>query len=406
MDGNINLKKRKDESELEYILRIGKLKTSGLIDMTWQQLSDVFNENLREPGEWYTESAYRKKFASICKVNEEFGTSKSLSEETEEYKDIIRKLEKERVKIRDERTEYRRLIREEARKESYYDQIIKAIEDSASKSPIQFFDDYDKSSRKVISDTDMIVPFFDIHTGIDIDNFWNKYNENVLKERLDNYVGKILEIKNRHNCESAYVVLSELISGLIHPTLRIENNKDLIEQFLIVTEYISNCLAYMSYEFNNIYVYIAPGNHSRINTKKENDLAHENMDNLAIPFLRAKLQNYNNIKFYDNLLEQSMAIFTVRGKTVAAIHGDKDDPKKVVSNLWGMYHANFDIVMLGHRHTNGYFTDNGVKVVQSGCISGMDSYSIDIRKYGIPEQAVCVVSEENGLECIYDVKLK
>lgn len=405
MNSNIDLKRRKDESELSYILRIGKLKTSGLIDMTWQQLSDIFNENLREPGQWYTESAYRKKYASICKANEEFGFSKSDTDINEENKELLRQLEKEKIKVRDERNEYRKLIREEARKESYKDQIVKAIEDAACKSPLPLFDNYKKQSDFFISDTDMIIPFFDVHVGIEIDNFWNKYNEEILRDRINNYYDKIIEIKKRHNCESAYVVLSELLSGIIHPTLRIENNKDLIEQFLIVTEYISNCLARMSYDFKNIYVYVAPGNHCRINPKKEQDLAHENMDNLVLPFLRAKLQNYNNIKCYDNLVEQSTAIFNVRNYTVAAIHGDKDEPRKVVSNLWNMYHANFDIVLLGHRHTNGYLTDNGVKVIQSGCFSGMDNYSIDIRKSGTPEQTVCVISNANGLECIYDVKL-
>lgn len=403
----VDLSRRAGESELTYINRLGTAKYEGLIDMTWQELADVFNKNLREPGQEYTESAYRKKFASIRKVSEEFGTGKAELDKVDELRELRRELEKEKVKVRDERNEYRRLIREEARKESYYEQIVKAIEDAANKNPLPLFsnkrnDDFGYNRR---CDCDMIIPFSDIHAGIEINNFWNKFDENVLKNRINNYLDRVLEIKKRHGCENAYVVLTECLSGIIHPTLRIENNKDLIEQFLLVTEYLSNCLAYLSHEFANIYVYVAPGNHSRINPKKEQDVAHENMDNLILPFLRAKLQNYENIKCFDNLIEQSTAIFNVRNLTVAAVHGDKDDPHKVVSNLWNMYHTNFDIVIMGHRHTNGYLTDSGVKVVQSGCISGMDEYSIDIRKSGNPEQAVCVVSEKNGLECVYDIKL-
>lgn len=400
----VDLSRRAGESEWSYINRIGTMKQLGLIDMTWQELADIFNKNLREPGHEYTESAYRKKFASIRRVNEELGIGKTESDDAEELRELRRELEKEKVKIRDERNEYRRLIREEARKESYMEQIISAIEEVGNKNPLPLMCNNEKIIRS--GGADMIIPFTDIHAGLEINNFWNTYNEDVLKDRLDDYINRIIKIKDRHECENAYIVLSELLSGIIHPTLRIENNKDLIEQFILITDYISNCLANLSYEFKNIYVYVAPGNHSRVNPKKEQDLAHENMDNLVIPFLRAKLQNYNNIKCFDNLIEQSTAIFNVRGKTVAAIHGDKDDPHKVVTNLWTMYHANFDIVILGHRHTNGYLTDCGVKVVQSGCVSGMDNYSIDIRKSGTPEQAVCVVSDENGLECVYDIKLK
>ena len=116
-----------------------------------------------------------------------------------------------------------------------------------------------------------------------------------MKDRFNQYLDKIFEVQLRHGSENVNLILSELVSGIIHNELRIENNQNLIEQFLTVTDYISQFLAELSYHFNNVNVYICPGNHSRISPKKEDSLKGENIDHLALPFLEAKLQNFKNI---------------------------------------------------------------------------------------------------------------
>ena len=129
----------------------------------------------------------------------------------------------------------------------------------------------------------------------------------------------------------------------------------------------------------------------------------ENIDHLAIPFLEAKLQNFNNINFYENDVEESIAIFNVRDNVVMASHGDKDSPGNVVQKLTLMLGVRPSIVYLGHRHTNGLSTVYDVKVIQSGCLSGSDNYCMDKRLRNKPEQTVSVVTSE-GLECLYDIK--
>ena len=398
---SVNLNKRPDESELGYINRIGNYKVSGIIDMTWTELADLFNKNLREPGEWWTESAYRKKFANMRRFKEEFAGDTTDINEIDELKELKRELEKEKVKVRDERNEYRKLIRDEARKESYQDQFIRSIEETAGKYAL---DNTVKYHIHTVSDNDMIICLTDIHAGIEVHNFWNNYDKDILKERLQHYLSRIHEIRERHKAQNAYLVISELLSGIIHPTLRIQNNQDLIDQFLMITDYLCDFIKDLSTEFNNVNVYVAPGNHSRINPKKDQDLAHENMDNLVIPFLKARLQNYSNVKCWDNLIEQSMAVFNVRKLTVVAVHGDRDSFSSVADNVSKMLGAKVDLVITGHKHTNRMMTDSDVKVVQSGCLSGSDEFAINNRLRNRPEQVVCIISEAEGIDCIYDIK--
>ena len=390
------------ESELKYIARLGTLKDQGILDMTWTEISEILNRELRDdPSEYYSESAYRKKYALMKQVKEEFEDI-SYNNSAEELVELRRELEKEKVKLRDERNEYRRLLREEARKESYIEQFTNAIVEAGAKTALEYFGKSDFFTDNC--NCDLLIPLYDLHSGIEVKNFWNEYNTDILNKRLNHYLNRIIEIAKRHGARDAYVVCSELLSGLIHPILRIENNQDLIDQFLTVTDYVCEFLAVLSQYFECVNVYVAPGNHSRITPKKDESLAHENMDNLLIPFLQAKLQNYKNVICHKNDIEQSVAIFPVRNMNVFAIHGDKDSFSVAADNMRRMFGIKPNIILTGHRHTNALMTDYDTKVVQSGCLSGSDQYCIEKRLNNRPEQAVCVISETEGLDCIYDIK--
>lgn len=388
------------ESEVKYIYRMGSLKEQGIIDMTWTELADVFNRELRDGDEEWTESTYRKKYALMKQFQDEFGLSESV--DGNNLKELRRELEKERIKFRDERNEYNKLIRQEARKESYLEQFVRTIKETVIPEPLVVSEDKCDSN----GNCDMVINLNDIHFGMEIDNFWNKYDEGVLKKRLTHYLERIFEIRERHGCENAYVVIGEIVNGIIHNSLRIQSNQDLIEQFLTIIYHIADFLILLSEKFENVNVYVAPGNHSRINPKKEDGLDKENIDNLIIPFLEAKLQNYMNIRCYKNNMDHSVAIFTVRNRMCAAVHGDKDNISDVVENLWKLTGISFDIIFTGHKHTNKLLTSHDCKVVQSGCLIGMDEYAINNRLRNRPEQAVCIISEVEGLDCIYDIKFQ
>ena len=117
---NHNYKRFDGETDEELIYRItGEKDLIG----SWQQVADILNDLL---GTEYTESKFRKQRQSFDKMLAAY--SVKSSETTEELKAIQeerRELEKERVRLRDERNEYRKMIREEARKENYASMIKK-----------------------------------------------------------------------------------------------------------------------------------------------------------------------------------------------------------------------------------------------------------------------------------------
>ena len=389
-------KRFENESDEELILRICNDKEQ---IGTWADVANILNELT---GNEYTESKYRKQFQIFQKMlaanQSKFADNNAQLEEINEAR---RQLEIEKIQMRDERNEYKRLLREQARKESYKDQIIRTIQEYQEK-PLNY--DVHKQFNNIESDNDLICSFTDVHTGIKISNFVNEFNEDILKNRIRQYLDKILEVQYRHNSENCYIILSELLSGVIHSTLRIENNQNLIEQFLTIMDYLSQFLTELSYKFNTVHIFVVEGNHSRIIANKDDSLTGENMDMLAIPFLYAKLQNFNNIIFHNNNIEISIATFKVRNSIIAASHGDKDSPDNVVQKFTMFLGMRPDIIYLGHRHTNGLTTTYDVKVVQSGAISGSDNYCMDKRMRNRPEQTISVITNK-GLDCLYNVVL-
>ena len=391
----IKYKRFENESDEELILRICQDKDK---IGTWADVADILNELT---GNEYTESKYRKQFQIFQKMlaanQSKFVES---NEQLEEIKEARINLEKEKVKLRDERNEYKKLVREQARKESYKDQIIRTIQEY-QENPLNY--DIHKQFNGIIkSDNDLLISVFDVHTGMKTSNFVNEFDEKILKSRLNQYLDKIFEVQLRHGSENAYVILSELVNGLIHPTLRIENNQNLIEQFLTIMDYLTHFLAELSYRFNEIHVYTVLSNHARITPNKDESLTGENMDLLAIPFLSAKLQNFDNILFHKNIVEQSIALFKIRNSTIASAHGDKDSPDNVVQKFTMFLNVKPDVIYLGHRHTNGLTTVYDTKVIQAGTLAGADNYCMDKRLRNRPEQVVSVITDK-GLDCFYNV---
>lgn len=254
------------------------------------------------------------------------------------------------------------------------------------------------------SQTDLLCHLTDIHTGIEINNWKNVFNEDVLKQRIEKYTSDILDIRGLHQSQDCYLVIGEILSGLIHNNLRLQNNMDLMEQFKYISELISAMLIQLANNFNHIYVYTTPGNHSRISPKKEDALDGENMDVLLPFYLKARLQNIENIDICDNTIEPEIAMFSIRGNTVMSAHGHKDSPSNVVQNFTLMFGIKPNIVLLGHRHLNGLTTVYDTKIIESGCVSGEDQYATSIRKSNRPEQTVSVIGA-NGLICLYDIQL-
>ena len=67
----VELHKLPDESEEQFIWRLGQAKDAGTLDMGWDEIADIINIECRDDeSEYRNESAYRKPYQSAKKFYE------------------------------------------------------------------------------------------------------------------------------------------------------------------------------------------------------------------------------------------------------------------------------------------------------------------------------------------------
>lgn len=397
------LQRKPDESNLDYHKRLvyGKLVDKTLADIDYSELA---------------EAVYGKQYSSDVARRMCYGSKYTLElidSETESRiadktsSDILLELEekrielaKERQKFFDHRAAYTKLIRERAREE----ELNEIIEDCIINGNLPELT-YEECIHP-FGTNDLLVSLNDIHFGANIDNAWCRYNSSICAHMMGEYLNRIIEIAELHKSENCIVwCAGDLISGSIHRSIQVTNKENVIEQLMGVSELIAEFLAELSKHFNTVRFLSVAGNHSRLEANKDNAVPGERLDDLVEWYLSARMQNFDNVIIDDDhKIDHTISLFSIRGKNYAMVHGDYDTPGKVQA-LQAMIKEPLYAVLSGHLHHNQTDVIQGIRTVMAGSFQGIDSFCVEKRIYGEPEQMVCVC-DDSGIVCHYDVELK
>lgn len=309
-------------------------------------------------------------------------------------------LERETVKFRDERNEFSKKQRVQARLEQKLDYFESVIKESGNKYLTPH------SGNHINSDNDMLVILSDLHIGATYYSFDGMYDSDIAKQRLEQYLEEILKLQKLHNSENCFVSLQgDLISSNIHSQIAISNRENVIEQVKLVSELISNFTYELSKHFNKVTVFTVNGNHSRI-TKKDEAVHDERLDDLVSWYMKAKLSHLGNISIKEDRLDSSISDIEIRGKIYHGLHGDYDSfSQSGVAKLVLMLGYKPYAFLYGHKHFPAMSDVSGVKIIQSGSLGGSgDDYTIEKRLSGKPNQTVLVCNEK-GIYGYYPIEL-
>lgn len=397
------LERKEGETETQYLWRVGKLVETGQVG-SWKDITPKLNEQLREDDEYYDESAYRKKYQAAKKFYDEIFSQQGDEDFKKEQEELLREIKKEKIKLRDERTESNRGIRIEARVEDKLDYLENIIS-KQGKIDYKPLKPEERQTIQIKSNNDLIIMLSDLHIGQTFSSAWGRYDLEVAKDRMQQYLNKIIEIKDRHNSENCFVTLQgDMISNSIHKSIAITNRENVIEQVIEASEMVTAFLAELSKIFNNVTVASVVGNHSRID-KKEDALKDERLDTIIEWYAKSKLDDFDNVKFVD-AFDNTFTSFIVRDKMYFVVHGDYDQMNQNGLAKLSMMAGFFPYcVLFGHKHFPATTEINGIKLVQSGSLPGSgDDHTIELRLSGKPSQTVLVCTDK-GIECNYTVEL-
>lgn len=386
-----------DETIEEFLWRLGCLKECGSIHLTWPEQATILNEaNGNE--EDFTESHWRKKYRKM-QLEKAVKEKKVSLNQTPNLVSFFTEIEKQRIRAKEDRASYTRALREQARKDAILDIFSETI---SSFDPIEI-----QSKPETPAKRSIYAMQSDIHYGLTFDSYSGKYNSDIAKERIMAYAERIIQIGKLHNAEVCYVsLMGDLISGIIHTTIRIENRENLIEQIVGVSEQISSFLYKLASVFNTVIVNNVDGNHSRVDLSADDALRAEKLDALIPWYCKTKLQNVKNISFQDNKLDSSIGSFFIYDKSYVSVHGDMDgDLKASGQKIEQMTNDKIDYLLAGHMHVADMRIEN-TGYIRNGSVCGSgDEYTVKKRLFGPPVQ-VCMIVSPSGVEAIYPVNLR
>ena len=394
----MDFKRLEGENERQYIWRTSKAVDNG--ELSWKEFADKVNYEWRaDESEYRDESAYRKPLQGAKAYYEDVFSKMISNEYSDEIASTKRELERAKIQYRDERRAWNRQNYTAARTEQKLDYLEQIIEENGKKK----FDIVYSPICKYGSKT-MVVCLSDLHIGANYDSMWGKYNSDIAKERLQEYLVEAVEIGKRHDINEVVVVgIGDLLHGSIHKSIAITNRENVIEQIMLASEMITEFIAELCNYFTVNFINIS-GNHSRID-RKEDALKDERLDKLIGWYVQKSLSHISNFKYLDSD-DTTLGVMYINDLPYWCIHGDYDNFSKTgLSNLVLAMGYKPVAVFTGHMHSAAMDDIADVKFIRSGSFGGSgDDYTVEKRLTGQPSQTIAICGSE-GVECIYPVRL-
>lgn len=359
-------------------------------DKSWETLANIVGWQGKP--ESYRQFINKRTKSTIIKDN-------STGTETE-YDVAMRNLYIERTKVRDISNSYRKDMRSEARIERLVEEINSAVS-TLPKLPKVESPKYDESKKEV----EAILPFADLHLGSDFKNSYNEYSYSIAVKRVNKLVRDTIKYCKQHNVKTLHFLnMGDLVSGIIHDTIRLEQTLDITEQIMRAAELVAETVNQLRQAAPFITYRSVVDNHSRAIADKNQHIEKENFCRIIDWFVQERLKD-TNVKFCNDNIDKGIGKFKLsNGKAVMFAHGHQDKKTSVAQDFIGATREFIDYIILAHFHSSAEKTFQGTKVFISGSIIGTDAYAYGKRLFSDPEQKLLIFDEDNVLDLNINLK--
>lgn len=407
------LQKRSDENESQYIWRIGQAKDAGLIDATWTELSPILNKELDiDETEWRGESAWRKKYRVMQQAYDDVFSKQQFSEMHYDELDVKkRELEKAKIKLRTEKLEYNRWLREEARDELIAEKIVEAIKalpplDVPSVLPAHI-------EGRVHGNREGSLIIADTHYGVDLKiaglfgETLNEYSPEIFEIRMWNLLTQVVDICKKEGFTSLNIYdLGDEVDGLLRVSQLWKLRYGVIESTVRYGRFITEWLNELSKHVYVKYQMVKDSNHCQLRMlgQPKNTFKDENMSYIVADKIMDRLENNPNFEFIQN--PTGYVFDTVAGYNVLGIHGEVKNLEQAIKDFSKTYNVNIDFLIAGHKHHKDS-TNVGIEsdVISAPSVIGIDDYSMSLRKTSDPGATLFILEQGRGNVIEYNIKL-
>lgn len=374
-----------------------KEKHLGINDMDWQEIIEKYNLNIHYDtlrkasqtifGNIFVTDYYKDKYARESSPSAYLGEIKQAKIE----------LAKEKQKIRDEKLEFNRWLREDARDERIYELLRDEIKKNT---PIRAPKIIKKSESEIVG----ALCIADQHYGTEFkitglnNEIINEYNPEIFENRMEELLNDVIHKIKKENLKAIKIYsLGDELDGILRVSQLSKLKYGVIESAIRYSQYMTKWLNALT-EFVRVEFYMAFGNHTelRLINQPKGTFVEENMGKIIKQFLEVSLEGNPNfeLKTTDNgLIFDRIFNFNLLG-----IHGEVKNMANAIETFSNIYDTKIDILLAGHKHhfkteTVGHNRD----VVNVPSIIGVDDFSMSIGKTSNAGATFIIIDKAKGL---------
>lgn len=335
----------------------------------------------------------------VEKLNQEEinGLSLDLVKQIHDAKD---ELEKEKIKLRQEKIELNERYRYNARNEIFEDRVIAAIQQLK---PIDYKLPKDINVPRVNSTGLLCISDFHVGNEYEIKGMYNevinKYNFDVMKNRMWYLLRQIEEDDIAYD-NLVIAVCGDLFENVLRPSSLIKLKEPVLDTVINFSEFMANWFVEIQRQLMiPINIVSVGGNHDiqRLLMSKP-CFEDENLTKLFVHILKLRLQNCEDI-YVDNYTD--VAIKTIRRTNIMFIHGEDKDLQTTMEYFEHLYNVSIDEIIAGHLHsyeskTVGVADVGDRTVTRIGSICGINPYAKKLRVGARPSAYFALYDDDNG----------
>lgn len=387
------------ENEEQFIWRLGRAKDSGELDLSWDEIADIINKEFREDDTDYRcESAYRKPY-QYTKRFVDAGIMKDMNSET--YIELIREEKRnvllERQKLRDEKLEYNRWLREHSRDELICEKICEAVQSIEPLTPPPLL-------TCLPGNTEGVLCFADTHFGTEFvvqglfGNIINEYSPEIFEKRMNELLSQVVRVIAEKGLTHLYVFsLGDELDGILRVSQLMKLRYGVVESTIKYSEFICNWLNELT-KYVMVDFYSVQGNHTelRLINQPKGTFTDENMSTVIDEFIKVRMSGNQNFTFHHN--ESGLIFEKICGYNVLGIHGEVKNLPSAIQSFTNTYNVLIDVLVGAHKHhlnTEAVGRDRDVISIPS--IIGIDDYAMSLGKTSNPGALLFFIEEGKGI---------
>lgn len=387
-----------DRKTYESCLQDVSNKLNGLNDMDWSEIVDKYKlgihyDTLRKASATVFGGAFVSEY-----LKEKEGTANVTNGYLAALQMEKHEIQKEKQKLSDEKREYNRWLRMEARDELIFQKLAEEIAHLPELPLPTPLDTLFTRSRAGI------LCFGDTHYGTEFcikglhGEIVNEYSPEIFEERMEELLYHTISKAKKEEFTDIYIFsLGDEIDGILRASQLMKLRYGVVESTIRYADYICRWLTRLTQNVR-VHYCMAFGNHTELRMigQPKGTFEDDNMSKVIKEFITVRMEKNPNFEMISN--PSGLIYDSIVGFNVLGIHGEVKNLATAIQAFSNTYNTQIDILIGGHMHhyraeTVGVNRD----IISVPSVVGIDGYALQLGKTSNPGATFLIIEEGRGV---------